>query len=261
MRKSTDTAQRLMAILELMPHSPRMLSTGDIHRKLRGIGMDVDIRSVQRDLERLSQRYPITDTRKGAKHFWCFIDFHYMPRLPPIAQGSARPPATRPRMNKNRTATSGTKRKTPIKTQDFMAVVYEPILGILQEHPITENQTIILRSKNIATVRAEIEVTDDFVLWLKRCGPEIVVMKPSGLRQTLGEYAWAYAMAYRNHPAPGTFKKEVALMQKLNRVLPKPKVQEITLLYASKEMVNQVRRGHKQGHASRQKGAARGSNR
>lgn len=227
MRKSTDTVYRQLAILHLLPHAPRKLSTAEIHRALLDQGFDVELRTIQRDLDRLSLHYPITNDQRGQKNIWYLSDFGYLPRLPPVKHASirsmvrkrkARQP-TKPAKRNNRDTRKITLDKG-LTPQKFKAIVREPVLTILRQYPIAENQVLRLLTTKLARIEAEISITDDFALWLQRCGPSIVVEAPANLRREIENYAYDYARAYANK-GPLLSKKEMAFLQEQSRILQK----------------------------------------
>lgn len=62
---------RLLMILQALPYAPRRISTGEIQRCLSAAGHEVSLRSVQRDLEHLSDSFAITsDNARPAG--WCW---------------------------------------------------------------------------------------------------------------------------------------------------------------------------------------------
>lgn len=249
MRKSSDTSLRQLAILHLLPHAPRKLSTAEIHRSLLDQGFDVELRTIQRDMDRLSPYYPITNDQRGQKNIWYRSDFGYTPRLPPVTHASIRSMVNtrktrqpgKPAKRNSRSARKTTldKELTP---QKFKAIVGEPILAIIRQYPIAENQVLSPLTMKLARIEAEISITDDFVLWLKRCGPSIVVETPAKLRREIENYAYDYARAYANK-APLLSKKEMVFLQKQSHTLQKGRPrQTVTLhLFARKEVTNYLR--------------------
>lgn len=62
---------RLIIMLSALPTFPRKLDTGSLRQQLLAAGHDVDLRTVQRDLNNLSHYYPITnDGAKPAGWYW-----------------------------------------------------------------------------------------------------------------------------------------------------------------------------------------------
>ena len=76
MRKATDTSLRYLALLQLIPRQPKTLSVSQIGKKLRDINpeFDVDIRTIQRDLDKLSAAFPLTCERQGRATHWFWSD-------------------------------------------------------------------------------------------------------------------------------------------------------------------------------------------
>lgn len=58
--KNVDTTYRLLKTLLMLPVAPGGIPTTEIKIRLEDIGYDVSIRSVQRDLAKLSEFFPIT---------------------------------------------------------------------------------------------------------------------------------------------------------------------------------------------------------
>ncbi len=59
MTKSGDPLFRQMAMLQKIPRHPRRISTSELQEKLSAGGFLVDLRSIQRDLVKLSQKLPL----------------------------------------------------------------------------------------------------------------------------------------------------------------------------------------------------------
>ena len=61
-----DTINRLLTLVQLIPHQPKRISTTSLYEKLSARGHHIDARTLQRDLERLSHAFPVLcdDTEK-----------------------------------------------------------------------------------------------------------------------------------------------------------------------------------------------------
>ena len=91
MRKPTDTALRFMAMLELIPVCPKRMSTKAIRKKLLDMDADynVSVRTIQRDLEKLSGVFPLTDEPRGREKYWCWSDSSAITQIPAMNQTTA----------------------------------------------------------------------------------------------------------------------------------------------------------------------------
>ncbi len=91
MRKSGDTTLRALALLQLIPAYPQMKSTANIRRELRdkNTEFDVDIRSIQRDLERLSVLFPLSCEQQGRAKHWFWVDKHALTQIPAMNKSTA----------------------------------------------------------------------------------------------------------------------------------------------------------------------------
>lgn len=69
-----DTLLRQLALLRLIPETPRFTSTVILHEKLQERGFSVNLRSVQRDLLRLSVMFPLVSEEKSGRNEWSFAE-------------------------------------------------------------------------------------------------------------------------------------------------------------------------------------------
>jgi len=70
MPEAKDTLLRLFSLLRLIPEYPRYSTTPTLHEKLRDRGFYVDLRTVQRDLQRLSGPFSLIDEEEGGRKQW-----------------------------------------------------------------------------------------------------------------------------------------------------------------------------------------------
>ena len=91
MRRATDTVFRHLAMLTAIPVHPKTRTTSEIHDALRQQDPDyeVSVRSVQRSLESLSVRFPITSELRGRTNHWCWIDRHALTQIPAMSESTA----------------------------------------------------------------------------------------------------------------------------------------------------------------------------
>jgi len=67
----TDTLSRQWTMLRAIPLAPRKVSTAQLADQLRAAGFDVDLRTVQRDLHKLGEIFPlVVDDHKPAGWSW-----------------------------------------------------------------------------------------------------------------------------------------------------------------------------------------------
>jgi predicted DNA-binding transcriptional regulator YafY len=70
MPEAKDTLLRLFSLLRLIPEYPRYTTAPTLHEKLRERGFSVDLRTVQRDLQRLSGPFSLLDEDEGGRKQW-----------------------------------------------------------------------------------------------------------------------------------------------------------------------------------------------
>ncbi len=67
---ATETVSRQLDILELIPRLPQTITVREIKSRLTGPDHDVSLRTVQRDLEALTHKFPITCVAEGRAQHW-----------------------------------------------------------------------------------------------------------------------------------------------------------------------------------------------
>jgi predicted DNA-binding transcriptional regulator YafY len=70
MPEAKDTLLRLFSLLRLIPEYPRYSTAPTLHEKLRDRGFSVDLRTVQRDLQRLSGPFSLIDEEESGRKQW-----------------------------------------------------------------------------------------------------------------------------------------------------------------------------------------------
>lgn len=66
-----DTLMRQWAMLRAIPRHPRRIDAPTIHGRLRDLGMEVSLRTVQRDLNALAETFPL-DFDESKPQGWCW---------------------------------------------------------------------------------------------------------------------------------------------------------------------------------------------
>jgi len=89
MRKATETVNRLLDLLDCIPRQPGEISTTELKEKLLTRGHDVNVRTVQRDLEHLSGKFPLVDSEKGRAKYWSFLKTHAGLEVPRMSSATA----------------------------------------------------------------------------------------------------------------------------------------------------------------------------
>lgn len=72
MSEAKDTLHRLLALLRLIPTEPRRISTPTLQEKLKDRGFSVTLRSIQRDLNRLSTAFSLQCDDSETPFRWSF---------------------------------------------------------------------------------------------------------------------------------------------------------------------------------------------
>jgi predicted DNA-binding transcriptional regulator YafY len=89
MRKSTDAIYRQWVVLGKVPQQPQSRSTSDLHEALGAEGLEVDRRTLQRDLERLSTLFPLVSEPDGPGLRWSWLKTGAMQEIPAMSPSTA----------------------------------------------------------------------------------------------------------------------------------------------------------------------------
>ena len=91
MRTATDTTLRHLAMLTAIPVGLPGKSTSQIFEELRDKNPDfnVTLRTIQRSLEQLSQRFPITAEIRGRTNYWYWIEPNALTQIPAMSATTA----------------------------------------------------------------------------------------------------------------------------------------------------------------------------
>jgi predicted DNA-binding transcriptional regulator YafY len=68
----TDTLMRHLEMLMMVPRYPKTISTVELQEKLAEQGYEINLRSIQRDLEKLSIRFPLVVDESARPYLWSF---------------------------------------------------------------------------------------------------------------------------------------------------------------------------------------------
>ena len=81
-----DTSLRYLDMLKLIPRLPGGITATDLHRRLQSLGHEIDKRSIERDLDKLSGKFPLTKEEKRRPARWSWereADVTHFPALNP----------------------------------------------------------------------------------------------------------------------------------------------------------------------------------
>lgn len=65
-----DTLDRTLAMLRYIPRYPRRIDTVSLRSLLKGIGYEISLRTIQRDLIKLSERFPLVSDDSKPQGWW-----------------------------------------------------------------------------------------------------------------------------------------------------------------------------------------------
>lgn len=82
MSRSDETLYRQWVMLTRIPRYPRKITVPDLKNILLGEGYTVDTRTIQRDLNKLSISFPLSNDTEGRKNYWYWIEEAAIQDLP-----------------------------------------------------------------------------------------------------------------------------------------------------------------------------------
>lgn len=82
MSRSDETLYRQWIMLTRIPRYPRKITVPDLKQILMGEGYTVDTRTIQRDLNKLSISFPLSNDTEGRKNYWFWIEEASIQDLP-----------------------------------------------------------------------------------------------------------------------------------------------------------------------------------
>jgi len=91
MRKVTETLFRHLALLQLLPVYPKRISIAQLRGKLRAQNADFDVstRTLQRDLEKLSDIFLLSNDTEGRANYWFWTDKSALIQIPTMGGDTA----------------------------------------------------------------------------------------------------------------------------------------------------------------------------
>lgn len=91
MRKVTETLLRHLALLQLLPVYPKRISVAQLRDKLRTQNSDFDVstRTLQRDLEKLSYTFSLSNDTEGRANYWFWTDKSALIQIPTMGGDTA----------------------------------------------------------------------------------------------------------------------------------------------------------------------------
>ena len=82
MSRSVDTLYRQWLMLSKIPRYPRSISAPALKSILEDEGYKIDIRTIQRDLLKLSSPFPLSNETEGRKNYWFWMEHAAVQDLP-----------------------------------------------------------------------------------------------------------------------------------------------------------------------------------
>ena len=88
-RDSGDRLERLFMLLQRIPRAPRKVSTAELQQALATAGMDVKLRTIQRDMEYLSSQFGLQCDDRDKPYGWYWLKTAPILELPGMSMDAA----------------------------------------------------------------------------------------------------------------------------------------------------------------------------
>lgn len=183
-----QTVLRYLLMLRHIPKQPQKIDVNTLRERLAEQGVDVSIRTIQRNLVELSEVFPLTTDERNKPFGWSLLADP--PLLPLVADGGV----TR-RSNSN-----GADRQNWL-TGETVQIELNCELSLrpqLEACPINKSQLLEIHGDRF-TFKAEAEISTELLVWILSYGAQIEVIAPASLRAEVAEHVEAMYRYYFDH--------------------------------------------------------------
>lgn len=171
-----QTVLRYLLMLRHIPKQPQKIDVNTLRERLAEQGVDVSVRTIQRNLIELSEVFPLTTDERNKPFGWSLLsDTAIAPLVPGI-------------MLERVTQQNGS---DSIKDADVQTVHLElrcdaELKSYFESFPLNETQRLKSNGEGLL-LTAEVAHTDKLLAWLLSYGARIEVLAPEALRQQVAE--------------------------------------------------------------------------
>ncbi|CAB0151725.1 hypothetical protein PSI9734_02093 [Pseudidiomarina piscicola] len=173
-----QTVLRYLLMLRHVPKQPQKIDVNTLRERLAEHGVDVSIRTIQRNLVELSEVFPLTTDERCKPYGWSLLPD--TPLLPLISSTQMQRIAEARDAALAGPATIELRCVAEIKEQ-------------LEAFPLNDSQQLRTEGDSLR-LTAQAELTDELIVWLLSYGGQVEVLAPTELRTKVAEQA---ALMYR----------------------------------------------------------------
>ncbi|MDN7126057.1 WYL domain-containing protein [Pseudidiomarina sp. 1APP75-27a] len=176
-----QTVLRYLLMLRHIPRQPQKIDVNTLRERLIEQGIDVSIRTIQRNLIELSEVFPLTTDERGKPYGWSLLpDAPLLPLLAPTQV--------------HRVASVGDKILAGVAQVELRCA--PEIRKQLEAYPLNGTQQLNSDDERLL-LTAKTELTDELIVWILSYGAKVEVLAPQELRDKVAEQAAAMHQYYQ----------------------------------------------------------------
>lgn len=166
---------RYLMLLRHVPRQPHKVDAKTLKQRLYEQGVDVSVRTIQRNLIELSEVFPLTTDERSKPFGWSIAQS--APQLPFLNLAEHARPA----------AVAEVKLKCAAS-----------LSNLLTNNPLHPQQLIETNSEHII-VKATVAVSNELIAWILSCGEHAEVLEPKHLRNEIKGHIRRMHARYNGH--------------------------------------------------------------
>lgn len=180
-----QTVLRYLLMLRHIPKQPQKIDVNTLRERLAEHGVDVSVRTIQRNLIELSEVFPLTTDERSKPFGWSLLADAPVLRLVSDSRGSHH--------------TNGNGSAHPHSLSgETIEVVLKCDMALrpqLESYPLNKSQKLELNGETFK-LKAEAELSTELLVWILSHGAQIEVLAPNSLRLEVARHAEAMYAYY-----------------------------------------------------------------
>lgn len=168
-----QTVLRYLLMLRHIPRQPQKIDVNTLRERLAEHGIDVSIRTIQRNLIELSEMFPLTTDERCKPYGWSLLPD--APLLPLLSSNQIQ-----------RIASGGEMAATERVNLKLRCV--PEIKKQLETYPLNGSQRLKSNGESVL-LTASADFSDELIVWILSHGAKLEVLEPVELRNKVAEQA------------------------------------------------------------------------
>lgn len=173
-----QTVLRYLLMLRHIPKQPQKIDVNTLRERLAEQGVDVSVRTIQRNLIELSEVFPLTTDERCKPFGWSLLAD--APLLPLASE------RRRVRRSNGTEHPNGLSGETVVVELECDVALHPQLEG----YPLNKSQKLQLNGDTFK-LTAEAELSTELLVWILSHGAQIEVVAPESLRAEVAQHAEA----------------------------------------------------------------------